>query len=100
MAILAGGRDEWIIAPVVVADPGAEVGIALSAAEVLDPRVFVRRHALGGGLPADPVRLLREDDGAAHAGGGQGCGDAAEAAADDEHIAGELAGGFRAGFVI
>ena len=46
-----------------------------------------RRDALGGQLPADPVRLLDEMDMPAAARGGQRSGNAAGAAADDEDIA-------------
>jgi hypothetical protein len=56
--------------------------------------VLVERHALGGGLAADPVCLLGEDDGAAHARGGKGGGHAAEAGADDEHVGLHLAAWF------
>ena len=53
-------RGERIVAPVVVAHRAPELAVALARSVALDPRVLVQRHALGGGLTADPAALLGE----------------------------------------
>ena len=60
--------------------------------------MLIERHALRGGLPADPRVFLGHDDPAAHARRRQCGGDAAKAAADDQHVRGHLpAGGLGCG---
>ncbi|CAM5495478.1 hypothetical protein SVIOM342S_01811 [Streptomyces violaceorubidus] len=72
--------------PVVLADALAQSPVGGGGAELFDPRVLVGRHGLAGELAADPVRLLGQDDAAAGPAGGEGRGDAAESAADDEDV--------------
>lgn len=71
---------------VVVADGLAQGAVRGGGAELLDPRVLVRRDRLRGELAADPVRLLGEDDGAPRPAGGDGGGDPAESGAHDEDV--------------
>ena len=56
-------------------------------AELLDPGVLVRRHGLAGELPAEPVGLLGEHDAAPGTQRAERGGDAAEPAADHQHVA-------------
>ncbi len=71
-----------------VAQRIAQRVIAARAAEALDVLVLVEcGNALRGQLSAEPVGLLDHMYDAAAARGGERCGDAAGAAADDQHIA-------------
>src|SRR5439155_3575786 len=94
---LARGGRERIVAAGEIADASAESSIGPRGAELLDPRVFVRRHRLRGQLAADPVGLLSEDHAPTSTGGGEGRGAAAGAAADDDDISLALRGRRRPG---
>src|SRR5262249_50733547 len=72
-------------------DAGAELAVGLRAAALLDPGVLVRRNALRGELPADPVVLLGEDHLEPVAGRRQGARDPADTAADDDCVGLQLA---------
>jgi hypothetical protein len=62
------------MSPVVVPDLLPQCAIAGGRAELLDPRVFIRRNCLIRELAPYPVRLLRQDDPTAEASGGEGSG--------------------------
>jgi len=64
----------------------AEPTVAKGAAELLDPRVLVRRHGLARQLSADPVGLLDDDHVLAHPGGGERRGETACAASQDDNV--------------
>jgi hypothetical protein len=71
---------------VVGADRVPQLSIGGCAAELLDPGVLVGWYGLGGELPAETASLLCEDDPEAPTGRGNGGGDSAEAAPDDQNV--------------
>ena len=84
------------VGAVMIAQGVAQRVVAGSAAEVLDVLVLVKRgDALCGQLAADPIRLLQQMHPASAPGGGERCGHAACAAANDKDIALDLTGRFQ-----
>ena len=77
---------ERIIAPVKIADAGAEFLIAARAAEGFNPLVLVRRNGLLRNLAADPVGFFRHDDVEPVARRRERRRTAAHAAADDDEV--------------
>ncbi len=78
---------------IVGTDAVAETTIGARAAERFDPGMLVGRNRLLGKLAADPVGFLGHHDRLAGAGGRQGRGAPADAAAKDDDIGSFLAGG-------
>ena len=91
----ARGSGERKMPRVVVAHPAAEGLVAFRAAEGLDQRMFVGRDGLRRELAAEPIGFLGQDHPEARARRGEGGGEAPQAAADDDEIGGEFAGGDR-----
>ena len=79
-------RRDRIETEIMLANGIAQRQIALRSDAEFDPGMFVERHALRGELPAQPVQLLHQHDARAKPRRGQRGGNAAEAAADDQHI--------------
>src|SRR2546421_5711220 len=82
----AGCAGQGVPLAVVGADRIPQLSIGGCAAELLDPGVLVGGYCLGGELPAEPAGLLCEDDPEASTGCGNGAGDSAEAAPDDQNV--------------
>ena len=84
---------QGVVAPVVVADAGAQFAIPARRTVRLDPLVLVGRHALLGELAADPVGFLGQRDAQARPGRGQRCRHAAQPSARNYHVESPRRGG-------
>ena len=54
-------RQQWVVAPIVVANAGAKTLVERSASGPFDPRVFIRRNRLRCQLAADPVGFFGQN---------------------------------------
>src|SRR5271165_4609335 len=90
---MAGRFGERIMIAIILANGVSVIAIGARAAELLDPRMLVRRHALGGELAADPIGLFCKNDAHSVAQSGQGGGASTDACADNRDVSMKFAGG-------
>jgi hypothetical protein len=84
--IIAGGRRQGVVAPVIVADAIAQSPITGRTADVLDPRMLVWRHRLRRQLTAEPIGYFGQDHPHAEAECCQRSRTPAQTPADDRNV--------------
>jgi hypothetical protein len=89
MASVFGQR---IMIAIILAHGVAVVAIGARAAELFDPRMLVRRHALRSELAADPIGFLGKDDSHSIAEGCERAGASAYTGADNCYVGMKVAG--------
>ena len=80
------GREQRIVASIVIANSVSQLAIGSSAAMGFDPSIFIRRHRLRCELSADPIGFLSQDHTQTRSECSQRRSASAETSSDDHHI--------------